>query len=191
MALRFTFTRILPTLLLFLALVAGAISVDYLLHILGLAWIGRYCGFVGTALILISFIYSMRKRKWITSGSMKGLLKSHETLGWFGALVVLVHGGIHFYALIPWLALSAMLVVVASGLTGRFLLEDAQIRIKGQAEEMRKAGHSAADIDRELIGQSLLVDTMKQWRKVHMPLTMIFLALSLLHITATVLFWRW
>lgn len=191
MALRFTLTRILPTLLLFLALIATAIFLDYLLHLLGLDWIGRYCGLVGTALILTSFIYSMRKRKWIASGSMKGLLKSHETLGWLGALVVLVHGGIHFYALIPWLALSAMLVVVASGLTGRFLLEEAQIRIKGKSDEMRKAGRSAADIESELIGQSLLVGTMKQWRQVHMPLTMVFLALSLLHITATALFWRW
>lgn len=191
MALRFTLTRILPTLLLFLALIAGAISIDYLLHLLGLAWIGRYGGIVGSALILVSFLYSMKKRKWISAGSMKGLLRSHEALGWTGALVVLVHGGIHFYALIPWLALAAMVVVVASGLTGRFLLEDAQASLKGRAEELRKEGLSAADVERELLSHSLLVGTMKQWRKVHMPLTMIFLGLSLLHITATLLFWRW
>ncbi len=191
MALRFTLTRIFPSLLLYVTLLTGAILVDYVLHLLRLSWVGRYCGIAGSILILASFLYSLRKRKLISTGSPRGLLKSHETLGWVGALVVLVHGGIHFYALIPWLAVLAMLAVVASGLTGRFLLEDARASLKGRAEELRKGGLSPAEVERELLGHSLLVDTMKQWRKVHMPLTMVFVALSLLHITATVLFWRW
>ena len=42
-----------------------------------------------------------------------------------------------------------------------------------------------------LLAGTLLVDTMKQWRRVHLPLTMVFLALALLHVTATLPFWRW
>ncbi|MFA6958438.1 MAG: hypothetical protein WC538_21435 [Thermoanaerobaculia bacterium] len=152
---------------------------------------GRYCGIVGTALLLISFVYSLRKRKLIKVGSPKFLLRSHETLGWIGALVLLVHGGVHFYSLIPWLAVLAMLVVVASGLTGKLLLEDARASLRGREEELKLKGLSAEEIEKELLAHSLLVNTMKEWRKVHMPLTMVFLALSLLHVTVTLLFWRW
>jgi hypothetical protein len=105
--------------------------------------------------------------------------------------LILVHGGIHFYALIPWLAVLAMLVVVASGLTGRFLLDAARARLKDKEEDLRQEGLPETGIERELLMHSLLVDTMKKWRRIHMPLTMAFVALSLLHITATALFWRW
>ncbi len=191
MALRFTFTRIVPSLLLFLALIAGTVLVDYALHVLRLAWVGRYCGIAGTALLLVSFLYSLRKRKLIGFGSPKTLLRSHETLGWVGALVILVHGGIHFNALIPWLALLAMLVVVASGLTGKLLLEEARGSLRAREEKLKQTGLPTDEIEKELLGHSLLVDSMKQWRKVHLPLTMVFLALALLHVTATLLFWRW
>jgi hypothetical protein len=191
MAFRFTFTRIVPSLLLYLALLACAMLVDYVLHVLRLAWVGRYCGIAGSALLVASFLYSLRKRKLIRVGSPKGLLQVHETLGWIGALVLLVHGGIHFYALIPWLAMLAMLVVVASGLTGKLLLGEARASLKSREEELGKAGLPPAEIEKELLGHSLLVDTMKQWRRVHMPLTMVFVALSLLHVTVTMLFWKW
>ena len=191
MAFRFTFTRIVPSLLLYLALLACAVLVDYVLHVLRLAWVGRYCGIAGSALLVASFLYSLRKRKLLLAGSPKGLLKLHETLGWIGALVLLVHGGIHFYALIPWLAVLAMLVVVASGLTGRFLLEEARASLREREEELRRAGLAPDEVEKELLGHSLLVGTMKQWRRVHMPLTMVFLALALLHVTVTMLFWEW
>ncbi len=180
-----------PSLLLFLGLLGCAVLVDYALHLLKLAWVGRYCGIAGSALLLVSFLYSLRKRKLLLAGSPKGLLKVHETLGWVGALVLLVHGGIHFYALIPWLAMLAMLIVVASGLTGRFLLEEARATLREREEDLRRAGLPPDEIEKELLGQSLLVDTMKQWRRVHMPLTMVFLALSFLHVTVTMLFWKW
>ncbi len=179
MALRFTVTRILPSLALFLALLAGAVLVDLLLHGLGLAWVGRYGGPAGSALIAVSFLYSARKRKLLTGGSPKALLRAHELLGWTGALLILVHGGIHFNALVPWLALAAMVVVVGSGLTGRFLLEDARASLRERAAELKEAGLSPAEVEQELLGVSLLVDTMKRWRSVHLPLTRVFAGLAL------------
>lgn len=191
MALRFTVTRILPSVALFLALIGGALLGDLVLHRAGLAWVGRWGGPAGSALILASFLYSARKRKLLSVGSPKGLLRAHELLGWLGALLVLVHGGIHFNALVPWLALAAMVVVVASGLTGRFLLEDARGRLRERADELKAAGLSPAEVERELLGVSLLHDTMKQWRKVHLPLTMVFAGLAIVHVVATLLLWGW
>lgn len=191
MALRITVTRILPSAAIFAALLAGALLADLVLHRAGLASVGRWGGVAGTALILVSFLYSARKRKLLTAGSPKALLRAHEALGWAGALLVLVHGGIHLNALVPWLALLAMVVVVASGLTGRFLLEDARESLRERADEMRRAGLSPAEVERELLGASLLVDAMRQWRRVHLPLTMVFAGLALVHVVATLLFWGW
>ncbi len=191
MALRFTVTRLLPSVALFAALLGGALLADLVLHRAGLAGVGRWGGLAGTVLIAVSFVYSARKRKLLSAGSPKGLLRAHETLGWAGALLVLVHGGIHFNALVPWLALLAMVVVVASGLTGRFLLADVRERLRERAGELDRQGLSPAEVEREILAVSLLHDTMKQWRKVHLPLTMVFAGLAIVHVAATLLFWRW
>jgi hypothetical protein len=84
-----------------------------------------------------------------------------------------------------------MVVVVASGLTGKYLLKQAKDSLKGKAVELKLKNLSSEEIEKELLYNSLLVDTMQKWRMVHMPLTMIFAALALLHITITLLLWRW
>lgn len=38
-------------------------------------------------------------------------------------MLILVHAGIHIYAILPWLALIAMLINIISGMTGKFLLD--------------------------------------------------------------------
>ena len=55
-----------------------AIVVDYFLHRFQLILVGRYLGYLGTFVIIISFVYSLRKRKLIKSGSPKQLLVLHE-----------------------------------------------------------------------------------------------------------------
>ena len=81
MAVKFALTRILPSLLLFIGLLGSAVLIDYLFHVMKWAWVGRYCGFLGTLLILVSFLYSFRKRNLMQVGSPKALLKGHEVLG--------------------------------------------------------------------------------------------------------------
>ncbi|MDP2301191.1 MAG: hypothetical protein Q8N03_02045 [Ignavibacteria bacterium] len=191
MAIKFVISKVIPSVLLFITLIILTILIDYIFHQFGFVWIGRYLGFVGTLLIILSFIYSLRKRKLISSGSPKKLLQNHEFLGWFGALMILVHGGIHFNAVIPWLALFSMLVVVASGLTGKYLLNNAKESLKKKKTELIDSTLSTEEMEKELLFNSLLVDSMQKWRKVHMPLTMIFAAFALLHIIITILLWRW
>jgi hypothetical protein len=100
------------------ALAAVTVLSDALLHLLNAVWIGRWLGIPGTLLILASLAYSARKRKLITSGKPVQLLRLHEWMAWAGSLLVLVHAGIHFNAILGWLAVAAMLVNVGSGLTG-------------------------------------------------------------------------
>ncbi len=178
----------LPFATLFVSLIAAAFLVDLLLHRFGLPWVGRDLGWIGTLLILVSFVYSLRKRRWIRFGSARRWLRLHEVLAWIGALAILVHGGIHLHALLPWAALLAMLVAVASGVTGRTLLISARRQLSGRQRELRELGLTEDEIERTLFLDSLTVRAMEQWRTVHIPLTLNFAVLSLLHVATALLF---
>ena len=102
------------------------IVIDYSLHYFHLDFIGRQLGLIGTLIILISFAYSLTKRKIIHFGPPKILLKLHEYLAWIGSVLLLVHSGIHFNAILPWLATVMLLINVASGLVGKYLLKNAK-----------------------------------------------------------------
>ena len=191
MILNFTFKKALPLILIYLALFASAAVLHFFLNTAGFKWLLRYLGIAGTLLILFSFIYSLRKRKIIPFGKPKFLLQFHEAMAWLGAVLILAHSGIDFEAVIPRAAVFAMLIVVASGLTGKYLLKNAREDIKSKREELKAKNLSGEEIEKELFSLSLLADKMQLWRSVHIPLTVIFAAFALLHIIITLLFWRW
>jgi hypothetical protein len=183
--------EVLPFLLSMAALVAGALVVDAFLHLYNAVWIGRYLGIPGTLLILGSFGYSLRKRKLIRAGRPESLLRLHERMAWLGSLLVLVHAGIHFNAILGWLAVGAMLVNVGSGLTGKFLLGRARARIEAARKHMLEQGVGSSAIEERMYWDSLTFDVVKQWRAVHFPITLAFAVLALAHIIAVFLFWGW
>lgn len=181
---------VLPFFIMFGTLIGGTIVVDALLHLFNLVWIGRYLGIPGTILILLSFFYSIRKRKLISFGRPKMLLTLHESLTWLGALMVLVHAGVHIYAILPWLALLAMLINVASGMTGKYLLDRSR-RHLAEKKAIFERDYSGEALERELFWDSVAVDVMKKWRTVHFPITLAFAVLALTHILSIFLFWQW
>jgi hypothetical protein len=183
--------EVLPFYLALGALAALTLLCDALLHYFNLVWIGRYLGIPGVLLILGSFGYSLRKRKLISAGKPVQLLRWHEGMAWAGSLLVLVHAGIHFNAILGWLAVLAMLVNVASGLTGKFLLDRSRRRLEEARQRMRQQGLSAAELEDSTYWDSLTFDAVKQWRAVHFPITLAFGVLTLAHIVAVFLFWGW
>lgn len=175
-----------------LALLGGAaLAVDLVLHLAGWVWIGRYLGIAGVGLIMGSSLYSMRKRKLIRWGRPATLLSWHEGLAWTGSLLILVHAGIHFNAIMAWLAVFAMLINIASGLTGKFLLRRVRKRLDETRARLRSQGLSAEELEEHTFWDSLTFDVVKQWRIVHIPITLAFAGLALAHIAATFLFWGW
>ncbi len=164
---------------------------DYLLHRLSLVWVGRYLGILGTILIIVSLTYSLRKRKYIASGNPKFLLALHEFVAWLGSLFVLLHAGVHFNAILPWLATLAMGVNVVSGLVGKFLLARSRRHIAGQREIFQQRGLSQSDVEKIMFWDALALDIMIRWRKIHIPIFIAFTALSLGHIISIFLFWGW
>ncbi len=183
--------EVLPFVLYMVALVASTLVIDAALHLLNIVWIGRWLGIPGVMLILASFGYSMRKRKWIRSGQPATLLRWHEGLAWLGSLLVLVHAGIHFNAILAWLAVGAMLVNVGSGLTGKFLIARSRQRLDEARQRMRDQGLSAATVADRSYWDTMTFDAVKKWRVIHFPITLAFGVLALAHIVATFLFWGW
>jgi hypothetical protein len=181
--------EVLPFLASLFALVALALLFDALLHFLDAVWIGRYLGIPGVLLIAGSFGYSLRKRKLIQAGKPVDLLRLHERMAWAGSLLVLVHAGIHFNAILAWLAVWAMLINVGSGLTGKFLLQRARRRLEGAREVMRQQGISPEELEDSTYWDTLTFDVVKQWRAAHFPIALAFGVLALAHIIAV--FWHW
>jgi hypothetical protein len=183
--------QVLPAVGAYLGLIAATVLVDLVLHRLGLLWVGRYLGPLGTLLIVLSFAYSLKKRKLITAGTPKGLLQLHETLGWTGALLVLVHAGIHVHAILPWLATVAMLVVVASGFVGKLLVRRATDALAQGRKALGSAPEPDPALERRQRLDALTVDAMKKWRVVHMPLNAAFVVLTLVHVATILAWWSW
>jgi len=179
---------VLPFFQWYALMILIAIAIDYLFHQLDLVWIGRYLGVLGTIFILASFTYSLRKRKMIEFSSPKQLLSLHEYLSWIGSIMLLVHAGIHFNALLPWLAILMLLISVASGLVGKFLLKKANESLKERKQHWITTGMSNEEVEKKLFFDSITVDLMKKWRVVHLPITLILGILSLMHIVTVIMF---
>ena len=182
--------EVLPFLASFAALGAVALALDAVLHLAGAVWIGRYLGIPGVLLILGSFGYSLRKRKHIKHGDPVKLLRLHERMAWTGSLLILVHAGIHFNSILGWLAVWAMLII-GSGLTGKYLLQRARQRLNDTRTRMQLEGLAELELEQRLYWDSLTFDIVKRWRAVHFPITLAFAVLGIAHILAIFLFWGW
>lgn len=183
--------HILPFTLL-LGLLAGAtLAGDYLLHRLNLIWVGRYMGIPGTLLIIGSLYYSLRKRKWVSAGNTTSLLTMHEFGTWLGSLMVLIHAGIHFNSILPWLATVAMGVNVISGMVGKMLLSQSRQHVQGERERFQLRGLSKTETEQAVYWDAVALGAMTQWRKVHIPIFIVFAVLALGHIFSIFLFWGW
>ncbi len=183
--------EVIPFLMMFSSLIVSTMIIDSLLHQFELVWIGRYLGIPGTILILLSFFYSMHKHKIIQFGKPKDMLILHETFTWIGALMILVHAGIHIYAILPWLALIAMLINVISGMTGKYLLARSRLFLAEKKTVYLQQGLSEEIVEKKLFWDATTFELMKKWRAVHLPISMAFAVLGITHILSIFLFWEW
>ncbi|NMM19371.1 MAG: hypothetical protein HHJ15_05370 [Rhodoferax sp.] len=183
--------HVLPFTLLLGLLAAATLAGDYVLHRLNLVWVGRYMGIPGTLLIMGSLYYSLRKRKYVTAGDPQTLLKMHEFSAWLGSLMVLIHAGVHFNAILPWLATVAMGVNVVSGMVGKMLLSRSRRHVQSEREHFQLRGLSRPEVEQAVFWDAVTLDAMAQWRKVHIPIFIVFAVLALGHIVSIFLFWGW
>jgi hypothetical protein len=184
-------TEVLPFAAVLAAMIIATIAIDVALHEVNQDWLGRYLGIPGTVLIILSFLYSLRKRNIIRRGSIKHFLTLHEVCSWLGSLLILVHSGIHFHGLVAWLATLAIIVAVVSGLTGRCLLQRSQRKLYLRREFFLRQGKTEDETEKEILWEALAVDTMAKWRVAHLPVTWAVCALAGIHVVVVLMFWAW
>jgi len=183
---------VLPFAIGFFALIAVTIGADLLLHRVQLEWVGRYLGIAGALLILVSLVpYSLRKRQMIRASNPAMLLRLHQIGGWLGAFLVTIHAGIHFNAILPWLALALMLFDVASGLAGAFLFHRERLHLEESKAALLDRGLPPAAVERKLFWDALTLDLTKKWRMAHSTIAVAFALFVLAHIVTIFMFWGW
>ncbi|NTW81968.1 MAG: hypothetical protein HGB36_01165 [Chlorobiaceae bacterium] len=182
--------RALPLTISYLLLILAAITLDAILHIAHMAWIGRYLGVPGTLFFILSFGYSARKKKMIKNGPLGIFLRLHCNAGWIGTLMILIHSGIHFNALLPWAATAFMLIVTGSGHIGQYLLKKVKAEVK-MKQQSTGAAVNEDDLEQQRYWDTMTVETLEKWRAVHMPLVAVLLALTMLHILSIAYFLNW
>jgi hypothetical protein len=191
MTIRLILKEILPFYFRLVVFAAITLFIDLILHLTDLVWIGRYLGIPGVILILLSFGHSLRKRGMIKSENPVRLLRLHEWLAWIGSTLVLVHAGIHFNAVLAWLAVAVMAVNITSGLTGKYLVQRSQRWMKQTKTDLREAGLTDTEIEQRLFWDSLAAGLVRKWRTIHLPIALAFAVLATAHILSTFLFWGW
>jgi hypothetical protein len=82
-----------------------------------------------------------------------------------------------------------MLVNIASGLTGKYLIDRARRRLAQSRQQMQQAGVDAATVDERLQWDTFTYEALRKWRIVHLPIALAFGVLGLAHIVSSLLFW--
>ena len=142
--------------------------------------VGHGIGIVGFILMLMTAtLYSVRKLRSDASwGSTAAWLKFHMVTGLVGPYMVLLHAAMKFNGL-AGLAMLLTVVVVVSGLIGRYIYTRVPRTVEGLAAT---AGGAGLD---ELRGQILKRrKALATWHTMHVPLTWALFAAAFVHVVA-------
>lgn len=178
-------------LLWFLSMLAAALGIDFLLHLRGYAPIGSYLGAIGLVAVLLSLLpYSSRKHRIIHFGNPATFLRLHQSIAWIGSVLVIVHAGIHTNALLPWLALAAMIATVASGLVSVFLLRQARKQLNIKSLHLAQ-GPLASEEEENLYWDAMTVEFLTGWRAAHLFTAAALTVLTAGHVASILIFGGW
>lgn len=185
--------RLVFLIVLTCAVVLVAFGVEYTLsraseRQFGHTQAGHVLGWIGLAMILVVFAYPAERwfhpnRVWSKPG-----LYIHESFGIVGPLLILVHSGAHFHAVVPVMALSALGLVVVSGIIGEFLHTLAFRSLYEQRHALAREGLTEEAIDSRLKELASKEGILRWWPWVHVPLTAVFVVLAFAHIIGALFF---
>jgi len=125
------------SLAMFAALLAGWVhrDDDWISPQTGL---GYQLGIIGSLMMLALLLYPLRKRyanlEWL--GRVGDLFRIHMVLGILGPLLIVLHCNFRLGSINSNVALGAMLLVVASGLVGRYLYGQIHVGLYGRKSEL-------------------------------------------------------
>lgn len=84
---------------------------------------GHGLGVIGSVFMLLNFMYSWRKRYEFREkfGSLKAWLEFHMFVGLFGPTLIIYHSIFKFHNVIATISFFSMLIVVVTGIIGRYI----------------------------------------------------------------------
>ncbi len=102
--------------------------------------IGYWLGVVGATMMFALLLYPMRKRFRALQrlGSVASWFRLHMLLGIVGPTLILFHANFRLDSLNATVATVAMLIVVASGVVGRYLYQRLHMGLYGRKAEVRE-----------------------------------------------------
>ncbi len=173
--------------------VAIALALEFLLSTkpgrpFGHTQIAHIVGWVGLVMISLTFVYPIKRRLHPNTVWPKEWFEIHQFFGIVGPLLILIHSGVHFHALVPVLALIAMLLIVFSGITGQALHYFAFRTLYERRHELSEEGLTKETIDSRIHDLALQEETLRSWRCVHGPVTWTFVVLTLIHVGGALYF---
>jgi len=178
---------VLPFVSSFVSLLLIALVIDLVLYSVNLGYLKRWAGPIGVLLLVLSFAYSVRRKRLLVKGKLPHWLRLHEFLAWAGTLTLVVHAGLKVNAILPWIALFTLLLSTASGLTGTYILQRA--KKKYQQSQRKMDPNNLAAIETHLIEGTLKIKALSGWRQRHIPITLAFFVTAMLHIGSILFLW--
>lgn len=149
---------------------------------------GHVLGWAGFACILVACVYPIKKRSRRTPGWPKRWFQAHMIFGVLGPLLILVHSGAHFHALVPIAAMLTLGVVVLSGIVGQVLHYLAFQEVNDHRRELAEQGLSETEIEAQIHSLIHQEEALRLWQCIHGPVTAILVVLVLMHIGGAMYF---
>jgi hypothetical protein len=143
---------------------------------------GHAAGWLGLAVTLLVFIYPYRKRHAPERRWPRGWFRLHMVAGVAGPLLIFLHSGAHYHALVPILAMAAMVIVVLSGIVGQAVHAHVLRTLNEERRRFHQEGLSEVDVEFRLHDMASQEEAFRIWQAVHAPMTLAFLVLTGLHV---------
>lgn len=175
------------------AAIGGALAFEALLSLdkvtpFGHTRYGHIVGWAGLAVTLLVFVYPIRKRAAHSRRWPRGWFRVHMVAGVLGPLLIFVHSGAHYHALVPILAMGSMVIVVVSGIVGQLVHAVSLRALNDERRQLQHQGWSEPDIDARLHRMASQEEAFRLWQAIHAPMTLLFLAFTILHVVGALFF---
>ena len=123
--------------------------------------VGLLCAIAGTALMVLNLSYLLRKRlasvEWL--GALRGWMSFHVLTGLVGPTLILFHAGFAPRSAVGILSFGAMLVVVGTGLMGRYLYALVPRSIEGRELEVEEVRQGLLEKQSQLLKLGVDLET--------------------------------
>lgn len=185
--------RLTTIIVLIVAAVAGAFLFEEFLSIgspspFARTRQGHIMGWIGLGAILLVFVYPIKKRMSRNHRWPRSWFQVHMVAGVIGPLLIFLHSGAHVHAVVPLLAMAAMVTVVVSGIVGQGVHYLVLRTLNDRRRELLEEGLGSEEIDHRLHRMASQEEAFRLWQSIHAPMTLMFLVLAAMHVFGALYF---